>query len=497
MMEPLATFLPAVMLILVASIVIALRLPRGSTPVVFLIIFMTFHGFFSNLYDRHPLVHASKFIVLAFISISWLIRHGRPTPGRRAAPTPVDGPVKVLAAVYAFQMFNPYWSSLDVGILSGVVGIAQFLLPMSLFFLSRDVVAQRRHLPYLLMLMVGLCGVMAAFGLVQYMLGYEFVASLGPGFQDTMRREHTWFREQGGLEDYFRPMSFAQDAGAASKYYTMGIIGAASLLVPGASLWRLWPLLGVIALQAVALWLTLVRSSVVGVFIGLMVVLWCQRRMGHVVMVGALLLGFYAATGLSERPLWQRYEGLLGPTAYIEGRGMHLEAIWWVATSYPLGMGIGRAGPGAGMFMAPEDRQYQFPSENNFVCILFETGLVGGILMFWILLKICTEAIGIVRRLKDSTLRGPAGGLAAVVISIGVMSLAGPTMYATPTNCLFWAFAGLLYKVGWLDQAFAVGAPAGSAAGTASLPKAADSRGRLAVREGGPASVPPIRPLPA
>ncbi|MBI4864296.1 MAG: hypothetical protein HY815_29165 [Candidatus Riflebacteria bacterium] len=448
-MDAQVTALLVILGCLVVSAVLSQKMPSGSGPIIFMFAFNTFAGYLNNLFNRHPVIHVARFVLLGFVCVWWLAsRSGRERP----RPTPLDRPIIVFFGFYAAQMFNPYWSSLRVGVLNGFVGMAVHGVPMLLFFISRDLIRTSRQITLLYTLLIILSTLMAGYGLFQWNMGHEYVAGLGAAFQDTIRREAVW------TEDYtpvLKPMSFAGDAGAASSFYAVGILLAASMLVGrGRRTWVRLLLVAAFVVQFMALVVTLVRSTMAATLMGIALLLFLEGRTLRAALPVAGLAAVLMFVGDSgDSFIKQRYMTLMESGTIQKDRGMQVGAIWWAVENFPAGRGIGRAGPVGNTFSEPEDMAYSFPPESYFVCITFEAGVIGLILVariFWLLLRYAMRAARVVR---DPELGPLARATCITLLPIMVASFVGPTLYAAPFSYLFWFFAAVVFRILEVDAA--------------------------------------------
>lgn len=420
------------------------RLPRGTGPLAFLFVFSSFSGFLNNLTNRNPVVQVARYGVLAVVCLSWMMGRRKV----RLSPTPLDRTMKFLLVVYCIQILNPSWSSMEVGLLNGVIGILQHALPMSLFFIAREAMHQPVSIQRVFQLLAGLSTVMAIYGIYQWWVGVDHLRSLGAGFAETLDRERVWIAGRES-EQIFRPMSFASDAGTASAYYAIGILIAGALLVEkrARASYRALLLVSMVLLFT-SLSFTLVRSTMVAAVVGLASIFYTEPRLRRWILpisvLGTLLV---TSTTYDAAAIRDRYSTLLNSDSVIASRGRQLEAIYWVATTFPLGMGIGRVGPGAHKFSPPEDRMYSVPPESYFVCLGFEAGVLGLGAAFLLFFRLGLYVSRGLRVIRDPELRHLALATSVVLLPTMLISFVGPTLYTVPLSYCFWFFAGVLFRL--------------------------------------------------
>lgn len=453
-MEALAVIVLATFLMAGATKLVAKVLGASTEPVIFLLIFSTFSGYLNNLFDRHPLIHVARFAVLALIALFWMLARKRTYGAAGMSQSPLDTLIWGFFWFYAIQMFNPNWSGPKAAILNGLCGLATHGFPILMFFIGREVIRQPRQIAGIFYLLIGLSFVMAVYGIYQHHKGYDYVVGLGPGFESTVKREMLW-RDDNYDVMLLRPPSFAPDAGTASSFYVVGILLAGALLTTGSLTYKVQAVLvAAMATMFTAMCLTLVRSSMVGTFLGLGIVVLAGRRSfragGALLIIALFISMFDDPTG---GMLTNRFQSGFNPSELGRSRGKQLEGVLWAARNYPIGMGIGRGGPAGGRYNEPYDDKFSFPPESYFVTITFETGLVGLYFAVRIFLAVISHCFQAVTRVRDPELHPLALAITVVLCSTMLVSFVGCTLYAAPLSYLYWTLAGLLFRVLELERA--------------------------------------------
>ncbi len=448
-----------------AIFVVPLLLKSWRYTLVAAVIYMTFSGFLNHLAGYHTVTRSLKFALVAIVLFHWLVsevlvrwREGK------SLHYPLFFPIAVFASYSVLQMFNPNWSHLSNGLKAGLAGMVMHVLPMGLVFVGYDFVTERRQITAFLVLVVALTTFMAAFGIYQHQLGMEAVSSWGQSFGTTVERELTWGQS---YQSVMKPLSFAQDAGAASSFYTLGILFTCILFLrPDLHGQQAVALSVAFVLLVVSLFLTQVRLGFVGACVGVCVLGIFGNR-GRALFLFALIGGGFLITYFLYEPgvrdvLVHRYEILGSPVeAAVESRGVQADMIFVVARQTPFGAGIGRAGPGAYLGVEGERPLLLSPGENYYANLVIESGILGLLLMLLIFGTILRRAWDLyVRELVDPVDRIYCLGAACMLGVVMLAGMAGPVFYTTPMNVFFWFLTGLLFKLPSLAGTEGAGADA-------------------------------------
>lgn len=417
------------------------------------IVYVAVSGFVNHITNYHPLARSLSFVLIVGVLIQWFFeeifsrwyRHEK-------IDYPLFRPIAFFAAISVAQMANPLWSDLASGVRCGLSGLSMHVLPMGLVFLGYDLFRRAGEIRSVLLVGVGLMTVMAVFGLVQYAIGLETVAGWGPSFQEVLDREKTW---GASLASVMRPISFAKDAGAASSYYLLGVLLALLLLArPDSRAGTSLVVLVAIFLMGMSLFQTYVRSNLILATLAPLAFLVFANRVRAILALATLALSFataYLLAGPIEREvIVSRISPLSDPVgATVQERGLQVRMIPVMAWQYPLGAGIGRAGPGAYVGATDEDIIRGIsPGEGYYANVVYETGIAGLALLVAIFVMAVRRGIDVfARELSDPRLKMLALGSLVLVAVTLAMGLGGPVLYSAPANLFFWFAIGVLYKL--------------------------------------------------
>jgi O-antigen ligase len=127
-----------------------------------------------------------------------------------------------------------------------------------------------------------------------------------------------------------------------------------------------------------------------------------------------------------------------------------------LATTYPLGVGVGTVGPAAG-FGGTNVGSVSYNSEDEWNYLVVETGLLGVVIYVAFIFRLMWLALTRIRHVPDATGRLYLAALAAPIFAILVADFSGPTSAALPAAPFLWLVAGILaYR---LVTAYRVGPP--------------------------------------
>lgn len=166
--------------------------------------------------------------------------------------------------------------------------------------------------------------------------------------------------------------------------------------------------LSIIPFQFMLLMLTRSRTSVVAFFIGIVSLLFLQRKVRSIFVFALILLTL--AVGLSNRGLLERFKTVLDPAVYKSGM-LGRKEIWrntlsWVK-EYPwLGHGYG-----VNMFLKKakeNDRPpWELHAHNLYIQILFESGILGLVAYLLLFFMAAGEAFWLRKRSTFNTVLFP------------------------------------------------------------------------------------------
>jgi hypothetical protein len=354
------------------------------------------------------------------------------------------------------NVLNPNTASIEQGLISAA---RQHLEFVPLFFLAfvamRSTVALRGFL--VILCVVG--AVNGAVSVVQSRLTPEQLSTWGPGYEKKIRGG------EGGLA----PRTY-QDAGGTTRVRPFGLGGdagsggalcglAVAALLALAQLRRnrfTWIALAVAAPLILAGVITSQsRTTLLGSVIAVLaclLVFWSKRNVGRAVAaaaaVGVALYVVVGAVGGSEGGDFSRYNSIRPDRAVATSYSYRIESLLDVgryAEKYPLGAGLGTAGPTAGATKEGAERAAEVlanaEGQANFIVV--ETG-VPGLIVFLTLLALLLWRGARLRRIADPELALLLSGCVGALFFIAANGWSGPITAGLPGAAMFWFLAGLI-----------------------------------------------------
>ncbi|MDO8587268.1 MAG: O-antigen ligase family protein [Armatimonadota bacterium] len=219
----------------------------------------------------------------------------------------------------------------------------------------------------------------------------------------------------------------------------------------------------VILCMQIALMWTWTRGAWFGLAAGLAISLaalaWLAGRSGRLsgiwkpLLVAALLIVFGTAAGSYRSGVVERAKSVAAKDLSNVQRTAQWRAAWAVFKDHPaLGVGVG-----ATTIYVPPNLTPAFYAtsrdvvsghpHNEYLEVLAESGVIGGVLFVWLLIAIGATGLGVAKRAAkagDVEIALAATGLLAGVVAFLVANVGGLTMRCTYGGMLFWAALGLL-----------------------------------------------------
>lgn len=383
------------------------------------------------------------------------------TQARLALP-PLGGLVVGFGAVVLIELVNPSMR----GLAAGLAGVRQHLEFVPLFFLGFAFMRRRTHIEWFLLLVV-VCA--AAGGVVSYLqstLTPQELAAWGPGYAQRILGTDGFsgagriaFDAAGAS---VRPFGLGSDAGAGGVAAALALPGLIALAMGGTMRMRLalLPLAGGLAL---AIATAGSRAALVTVFVSVVafgLIAAASRNAVRAVVglaVGTMIL-FFVFQHLAPSNSATKRARSAAPTevvsTFTSERGTSVQAFGSLASSYPLGAGVGSAGPASGIARDADAVGYNSETQWNFLVV--ETGLAGLAIYLMLNLRLIALSLTRIRRVTESKLRLNLAAVAAPLCGLLIAGFAGPTTATVPGAPYLWLAAGILSY--WLVRALDGGA---------------------------------------
>jgi hypothetical protein len=412
---------------------------RWRASVYAFMVYVIVEGFLINFFDGVSELNLLKdvFVVLLFFVLAaMLIARGTfPFP-----KLPWVVPFAAFAVVYLGEVFNPHLPNILVGLVGVRTTLLYFLLvPVAYWFFD----TRERVLRFFVFMAVVSVPV-AAFGIVQYYMGPEWMAAMSPGFN---RAIFYAFGLNPRPEDmYFRTFSTFVHTGAFAQYLVfLMLITLALWAIPRMRSYRPW-IAALFVLLFLAQLTTGGRSSMV--YFVVAVAFWFLMQRASVrfspllVLVPVLLVGTVSIFG---EGFVERYASLLD-LDYVKERNMPLLTGWlqesmkveWV------GLGAGYASTAARhVGVTPLNISVV---ENGLAKVRFEAGLPGFVLFVSFVFALGVHCVRQALHVRDPQMRWFTTACAAYIL-VNLLSVSMGTPFdGSPTNTYIWFFAGFLAR---------------------------------------------------
>ncbi|MCA9869966.1 MAG: O-antigen ligase family protein [Anaerolineae bacterium] len=347
----------------------------------------------------------------------------------------------------------------------GVFGFRNYFEPLAIFFLVRLMPFSRREMTRLLIILAGVAGVVALFGIYQARF-IDFPTMISMGYVDEYGNLPYAFKT--ALQDGApRPRAISTVTGPNQLAIYLNIFilltGYALVRLRGSafrSLWRRALIAGLLAVYVLCLLLTYSRGGLLALVVSLMGTgailvyergvkrtwhelvhnrwLWLGMALAALAAVGGLVV-----TGFARR-IWR---GLTGQDPAALGHLTSLDAALDFVAHNPLGVGMGMVGPRALRFW--QDAQIQH-TESTYFQFGMEMGLIGMALLLVVLLSLVTTLWRIRQRQKTSN---DTGGTVLVEVALvtwlGALAVFAvtPLMQNFLVAAYLWLIAGMAFHL--------------------------------------------------
>jgi O-antigen ligase len=365
---------------------------------------------------------------------------------------PLGGWIVAWLLVIGVQLANPSNGTLFHS-LASVRPLAEFV---PLFFLGYFTIRSRAALRAFLLLLLVVAAVNGIVGLVQLNLNPEELSSWGPGYERAINGEgdvsgRTFFDNEGVSR--VRPFALGGDFGFGGTIGMIAIPAALALLAltRRRGIWAVSALLagGAIVGIATSEARVAVLGSVIAAFAFAVLTVTSRGGLRTVFAIGLALIVTYATIGLvfsdSESGTFDRYESINSPgravSTALDYRKGTMARIPKYAVDFPLGAGIGQAGP-ASSVAGGNNRKLDAESEPTY--LLIEVGIPGLMVMLGFFGTLIYISFTRIRKIPDREARILLTGVAAPIFAIVVTGYVGINTANVPNSPYLWFAAGVL-----------------------------------------------------
>ncbi len=390
-----------------------------------------------------PITTANVFILLALIL--WTFKFV--FLPKSLAPVPAFKPV-ILFILYGVVVFfiglinrNPRkFVILDFVALVGFIPV---------YFLVCGILTTQKRCRKIILAIVLSFWLVCAYGILQTKLGFERVAL--PGITEQQKMEMfvgKWNIIEGGARKVY---STFQNGNIFGNHLALFIPFLGGIYLGTRKFWKRMLLLGLFLLAWYALILTYSRGALVGTVSGMLAlgVIAKKIRLKAIIAIFLATLFFFAFLYYyADRPELVRYDFrrmATDPERFSAGRFERAKEAIRGFYRLPLiaklfGVGFG------GKLISPKGWVFQYV-DNLYLTLLFKMGMVGLIILLWLLSYIFSTLFRSRTRCSLQTKALIDGGIAGLVAAL-IHNLADTLWFFPPLSANFWFLAGITMMIG-------------------------------------------------
>lgn len=417
-------------------------------------------GTIRGVFGASPVVILGRDLVLALIVVGWAVRRLRTRYKDPIRTPPLTALIYLFIVNCLLQVANPF----SLGLLQSLGGLKVHLSVIPLVFIGYDIFRSRSQVKAICLFLTLATVVIAGVSIVQYTFGADWTYAHFPGTASVISQEYNSLESgsitQRSANTLFKPPGTTLFGGG-----TAGFVGLvfpltfAMILMSGRQ--KLGKILqiffvGIMFVMIFALFVNGVRSALVEAIVG---VVAAGLLVGGILRLRTLVAVF-ACLGLglavlsysqaySNGGVAARYSTLFEDPikALHDDRKTFFEEAGYIAAKAPFGVGLGRTGAAAGHLGGKNNLSFDVFSEAYLGNMIFETGVIGALLITAVAVGFLRRAYQTLQGLSDPDDKLLVSGLLAVLIVIFLLFFTVPVLYGPPGSVFFWLFAAMLLRV--------------------------------------------------
>ena len=415
-------------------------------------------GTIRGVFDSNPVFAVARDLVLAVITIGWAMQR-LGTLSKDRWKWPPGTLLVVLFTINALlQLFNPY----SLGLVQSLGGLKVHLSPLPLFFIAYDVIRRRGQVRSLFLFLTLATVVISLVSIIQYEQGRDWTFAHFPGTKEVISLNvNASAGSNLTSDDTFKPPGTTTFGGGTAAFagFVFPLAFILMLLSRGDRFsTRMRGLFGAILFCfIITFFVNSLRSALVEAVLCVAACsMFVDKRTRTRVLVGVgfcLLLGMMgwgSSQAITHGGSSDRFGSLLAnpQKALHSDRQTFFEQFGDIVTKAPMGVGLGRTGAVAGHFgTISKDIGFTAFSESYLGNMIFETGIIGAILISLIALCFLVRGYAALRHLADIDDKLMAAALFSVLFTLVANFFFVPVLVVLPGSVLFWLFGAVLLRV--------------------------------------------------
>lgn len=415
-------------------------------------------GTIRGLFDSNPVAIVARDIVLGVIVVGWGLQRLQSRGVDPIRWPPGSLLVGLFVVNCLLQVANPY----SPGLVQSIGGLKLHLAALPLLFVAHDVFRRPAQVRALLLFLTLATLVTGLVSLVQYVGGKEWTWAHFPGTKEIIAQAShaTTAGKQIAEIATFRPPGTTSGGGGEGAYagyvfpLSFSLIMLSSRLAFSKRVRAC--LLAILMAFFIIMLINSIRSALVSAIIG---VLLCglliggrlrARMLKPVLMcIGLALIAWTFSERLSQGGVSDRFSSTLSSpvNSLHEDRRTFFDDMGGIVTHAPMGVGLGRIGAAAARLgSSNSDLGFTPFTESYLGDIIFETGLLGGILITAVAVFFTLRGYSLMSGLQAPDEKFLAVAIVAFLAVILGNFFVSPILLGPPNSVLFWLLSGALLR---------------------------------------------------
>ena len=361
-------------------------------------------------------------MLIGFYLISRILRRQKIIPY-----TPINAPFIVFILVSAVSMIN------SINCPSSLRGLFKLVQYGLLFVAMEEFIKDKKHFQRIIFFMIAGSMLASVDGFWQLVTGKDFIRGNSIIVNIGLNRATAAFPNANVFGIYLVPLSVILSG--LALYYYKGVKKIVMLIFSGVVL--------------ASVFLTFSRFAVIGCFTGLflMALIRKDKLVISAFVIFILLFPFIMPKGAKEWAKSVNYN----PVVFLcntDRISIYKNAANMIKHHPIIGVGVNTFSINYQRYKLPEpddcrtgDSMY---AHNNFLQIAGETGLLGLIAFFWVLIAIFKAAISCYKRAKDEFLKVVSLSITCSLAAFLINGLTETSLYYKRVSVIFWFIVGLV-----------------------------------------------------